>query len=146
MMSIMALTGYAFGGSAVAHKSGAEENEFLYEQDLDDALARNALRPETLAHEPRLNDVGALQPKSTTPMGDRPDERFDFDRGDRIDGFDLRSDILELEYTAALGTPEITINDFPDGSGASIALNGVVVADISGAKGLNTNSIRLIAV
>ncbi len=68
---------------------------------------------------------------------------FDFARGDLITGFDPAYDILELEYAAAMGRPEVTVINFPDGTGASIALNGVVVADVEGAQGLDPRRVIL---
>jgi hypothetical protein len=73
-------------------------------------------------------------------------ETLDLARGETIIGFDPETDLIELEYASALGTPEVTIADFPDGTGASVALNGVVVADVAGASGLDMSSVVLLAV
>ncbi|NOX39050.1 MAG: hypothetical protein GXP05_00595 [Alphaproteobacteria bacterium] len=70
-------------------------------------------------------------------------ETHDLVRGETIIGFDPDTDLIELEYSAALGTPDVTIADFPDGTGASVALNGVVVADVAGASGLDISSVVL---
>jgi len=70
-------------------------------------------------------------------------EIHQFARGDLIHGFDPDIDRLELDYPAASGVPVVTVTDFPDGTGASVALNGVVVADVIGAQGLAVTRIVL---
>ena len=132
MMSILALTGFAFGGL-----TGGDGDGDLPESagTAEDALAVSA---DTLS----LDLFGTPE---ETPVPPAP-ETLDFNRGDLITGFDPATDVLELEYSAALGLPEVTVTDFADGSGASIALNGVVVADVEGAQGLAPEAVVLKAV
>ncbi len=63
-----------------------------------------------------------------------------------IAGFDPATDILELEYTAAMGEPEVSLIEFEDGSGMSVALNGVVVADVENAPDLDASNVVLMPV
>jgi len=72
-----------------------------------------------------------------------PPDKVDLARGDVIDGFDPARDVIELEYSGALETPDVSVRDFDDGSGASVSLNGVVVAEVEGAAGLDASSILL---
>ena len=130
MMSILALTGYALGGIGLG---GGGDGHDPAAAPVDAPSAP----PDTLS-------LDLLQePAAETPQ---PPETLDFERGARITGFDPARDVLELEYSAALDAPEVTITDFPDGTGASVALNGVVVADIEGAQGLSPESVILKAV
>ena len=130
MMSFFALTGlaaFSFGGGMPESLSEETNSDDIHgELDLhgDEPLV---LGPDLLADfaNPAVPDI------------------YDFARGDMIAGFNPKYDVLELEYSRALGIPEITVTDFPDGSGASIALNGVVVADVEGAQGLNPATIML---
>jgi len=141
MLSLLTLTGFAFGGfGGIGDDTSVEEDEYLYEQE---GWAQTAAHP-NLVEPLILND--ALEPGPAVANNATPPAIFDIDRGETIAGFDPAQDQLELEYTASLGLPEITVTDFPDGTGASIALNGVAVADVPGAQGLNPNSINLIAV
>lgn len=126
MMSVLALTGYALGGLIGSHEGDASDDDETYlfgvsEMDQPDGF-----------HD-ILNDV----PETNV---------LEFARGDTVSGFDGATDILELEYTSSLGSPDVTVTDFPDGTGASVALNGVVVADVAGAQGLDPESVVLIAV
>jgi hypothetical protein len=130
MMSLLALSGF------VAYGLGGLTDDF---SDADDA-------PEDFADETFLGDAGLVHASGDLvhpdPEGE-PSEIFEFARGDLITGFDPDHDVLELEYTASLGQPDITVTDFQDGTGASVALNGVVVADIVGAQGLDPADIVL---
>lgn len=131
MLSLFSLAGFGAGSTAVPAEYIPDE-EFLYQSE-GWAQSGDASMADNLLH---ADDDTA---------GDN-DESQDYQRGDRITGFDPATDTLELEYTRALGRPEITVTDFADGTGASIALNGVVVADVAGAQGLNPASIVLVAV
>jgi hypothetical protein len=148
MMSLMAIAGFAFGGIFDgAGNSGVDdtsEPDYLYERE---SWAQD-LAHHNLVDSAVLNDAGEVGPASVSPAisSDPAPDIFDYNRGDMIAGFDPSSDLIELEYTASLGVPDVTITDFADGSGASIALNGVVVADVTGAQGLDPNSVNLIAV
>ena len=131
MLSLFSLAGFGAGSTAVPSEYIPDE-EFLYQsegwaQSGDAGMADNLLHAD--------DDADATA-----------DESQDYQRGDRIAGFNPRTDTLELEYTRALGRPDITVTDFADGTGASIALNGVVVAEVAGAQGLNPASIVLVAV
>lgn len=133
MLSLFSLAGFGADGTAVPAEYIPDE-EFLYQsegwaQPGDASMADNLLHADEDAAEAAASG-----------------ESQDYQRGDRIAGFDPRTDTLELEYTRALGRPEVTVSDFADGTGASIALNGVVVADVAGAQGLSPESIVLVAV
>jgi len=71
-------------------------------------------------------------------------ETIDCNRGEVITGFVPGTDILELEYSPALGEPEITIADWEGGNGSMVAINGVVVAEIEGVQGLGAEDVRLV--
>jgi len=132
MISFMALSGlvsYGLGGLVPE----APNDDF----DDDAATADTLLNIEAQDH-----GIDLLDPAEPEPQA----EIFDFARGDLITGFDPDNDALELEYSAAMGRPEITVTDFSDGTGASIALNGVVVADVQGAQGLDPADVILTAV
>jgi len=60
-------------------------------------------------------------------------------------GFDPATDTVELDFIAAEGRPNISVCDFPDGSGAEIRLNGTLVANIEGAAGLKPENVILVA-
>jgi hypothetical protein len=125
MISLMALAGFAFGGADAVDTDSDQSDDYLYEQDLQE----------------QGDLIDPLQAQSASDF-----ETLDFERGDTILSFNAASDVLELEYTASLGTPDISVTDFPDGTGASIALNGVVVADVAGAQGLDPQSVMLMPV
>lgn len=127
MLSLFSLAGFGAGSTAVSGDYVPDE-EFLYQSE-GWAQSGDAGMAENLLH-----------------TDDEADETENYQRGDRISGFNPKTDTLELEYTRALGQPEISVTDFADGTGASIALNGVVVADVAGAQGLNPASIVLVAV
>lgn len=128
MMSVLALTGYALGGLIGSHGGDTpdEDDSFLFgASDMD--------QPDG------FHDILHDESEAETSI-------LEFARGDAVSGFDGATDVLELEYTSALGPPDVTVTDFPDGSGASVAMNGVVVADVAGAQGLDPDNIILIAV
>ncbi len=138
MMSLLTLTGFAFGGFGSADSDDADDlrdDEFLYEHEgwAQHGVGSNLMDPSSGYDA----DFGAANSEAET---------IDMARGDAISAFNPKSDTLELEYTAALGSPEVSITDFADGTGASVALNGVVVADVTGAQGLDPSVISLIAV
>lgn len=143
MMSLLAMAGFALGGIGDVDDSGntgQSDDEYLFEHD---EWAQTIVPVDALPV-----DVSHFEQTSTpaqTPVL-TPAETVDLARGDAISSFNPRVDLLELEYTAAMGMPEVTIMDFADGSGASIALNGVVVADVAGAQGLDPGVVSLIAV
>ncbi|MEM7439218.1 MAG: calcium-binding protein [Pseudomonadota bacterium] len=65
--------------------------------------------------------------------------------------FDPAEDVLSLEYTATNDAdgnpvvPTVTVVDFADGSGAFIELDGVQVASVTGAQGLDPSAVVLAA-
>lgn len=125
-MSILALTGQApgsFGGGHGRNRSPAPTD------------------PQSTPRDRLTLDLNG----KSIPRAELPEtlETLDFERGALVSGFDPARDVLELEYSAALGAPEVTITDFPDGTGASVALNGVVVADVRGAQGLPPQAVIL---
>lgn len=130
MMSLFALTGlatYGFGGVVPDPiPADAADGDVHGELDVHGGDAGGAA-PDLLAD---------YAPNAAPDI-------YDFARGDMIAGFDPRYDVLELEYSRAMGTPEVTVINFADGTGASVALNGVVVADIEGAQGLDPALIML---
>jgi hypothetical protein len=132
MMSVLALTGFAFGGFGGAGVSDADDlaDDEPYAQAYDETDTLNLSLDLLVSDDP----------------ADADPETLDFDRGDLVTGFNPQTDVLELEYSAALGAPEITVTDFTDGTGASVALNGVVVADVEGAQGLTPENVALKAV
>jgi hypothetical protein len=125
MISLMALAGFAFGEAEAVDTDTDQTDDYLYEQDLQQ----------------QGDLIDPLQAQSASDF-----ETLDFERGDTILSFNASSDVLELEYTASLGVPDVSVTDFPDGTGASIALNGVVVADVAGAQGLDPQSVMLLPV
>jgi hypothetical protein len=125
MISLMALAGFAFGGTEAVDTDADFSDDYLYEQDLQEQ--GDLIDPLVLGFSDGI-------------------ETLDFERGDTILSFNAQSDVLELEYTASLGVPDVSVTDFLDGTGASIALNGVVVADVAGAQGLEPANILLAAI
>ncbi|NOX72450.1 MAG: hypothetical protein GXP03_02085 [Alphaproteobacteria bacterium] len=121
----MALAGFAFGGADAVDTDADLSDDYLYEQDLQE----------------QGDLIDPLQAETASNF-----ETLDFERGDTILSFNASTDILELEYTATLGVPAVSVTDFADGTGASIALNGVVVADVAGAQGLDPQSVNLLPV
>ena len=85
------------------------------------------------------SDLLTLSPADLVP------DTTDFARGDTIPGVSP-DDVVEIEYARSLGAPEVTVTDLPDGSGAQVALNGVVVADLPGAAGFDPSNIILVPV
>lgn len=137
MMSLLALTGMAafdFGGLASGGTDGSSDQHYdeLHSSGSDGYSGDDLL------------DLGLGT--GAQSFTETPPDILDYERGDAVTGFNPATDSLELEYSAALGKPDVTIEDFADGSGASIALNGVVVADVDGAQGLDPASIILTAV
>jgi hypothetical protein len=139
MMSLMALAGFAFGSVDSGDALDESEEDFLYEQE---GWAQNVAHHNLVDDVNLHDDAVAVSNTATSEIS----ETLDFDRGDMITGFVSGSDQIELEYTASLGVPNVTVTDFADGTGASIALNGVVVADVAGAQGLDPSTVNLIAV
>ncbi len=122
MMSLLALTGLAgfeFGGLG----DGDDDDAAIHADDVGE-----------FSSETDLLDMDATGTDA---------EVLDFVRGDLVEGFDPATDTLELEYSAALGPPEVTVTDFSDGTGAAVALNGVVVAAVQGAQGLDPAEVAL---
>lgn len=133
MMSLLALSG--FGSSEI------EGLEFDEDQQGFDDLPSN-LQNDLVAVPDLESDADLL-----TSMGQaEPLETLDFSRGELIEGFDPSRDILELEYTVSLGTPDIIVSELPDGDGVSVAMNGFVVAQLDGAFGLNAQNVVLVPV
>lgn len=128
MMSFLALTGF------VAYELGG-----LFGPSTDEEP--DADRHWTEA-DPDVGDSDFL----ASDHDDHLSDAFDISRGGMIEGFNPETDIIELEYVKALGAPDVSVSDLADGSGATISLNGVVVADIPGAHGLDPSSIVLVPV
>jgi Ca2+-binding RTX toxin-like protein len=64
--------------------------------------------------------------------------------GTLIRDFDPSEDVIEILYDPeANGDPIVTVEDFADGTGANIVLNGDVILSVSGAQGLDPNAIAL---
>ncbi len=126
MMSFLALTGL------VAYELGGLMGPGTYDE--------SETHPDHFAPETSEDDLLDLAGDDLQP------DAFDLARGGTIEGFTPGTDIIELEYVRALGAPAVSVTDLPDGSGASIALNGVVVADVPGAAGLDPSSIVLVPV
>lgn len=143
MMSILALTGLAFGAGAEA---GSDTHH-----DVSDAFGD----PEHWAAEAELRAAtsGDLLDDFSEGNGDIAEiapvsdvETVDLYRGGAIDGFNPASDRIELEYLGALGIPEITLHSADNGASTSIAMDGVIVAKVAGADTLRTEDILLTAV
>jgi hypothetical protein len=71
----------------------------------------------------------------------------------QVTDFNPSEDTLELEYTASNDpdtgepiVPELSVTNLADGTGASIAIDGVIVAEVTGAQNLDPSIISLIAV
>ena len=61
-----------------------------------------------------------------------------------VNDFDPSEDRIEVIYDPAITpNPVIEVQDFPDGSGADIVLNGQVILSVSGAQGLDPALIDL---
>lgn len=149
MMSLLALTGlvaYEVGGLAIdATAAEANSESEDYTEDYvprDDGTFEDGL----MAYIQGLDDTGTAHDahEYQPPVQTEPDQ-ITLDRGDSIEAFDPSRDVLDLEYACALGLPDVTVIDFADGTGASIALNGVVVADVTGAQGLDPLMVLLTA-
>ena len=94
-----------------------------------------------------LDDGYAVQGDLLDDMnGGDTSDTFDFARGDSISGFDPENDVLELEYSASLGPPDVTFAHMPGGSGVSVAMNGVVVTEVQGVESLDPDRVVLAAV
>ncbi len=153
MMSLLTLTGIAFGGlfsPGDADVQGqSDDQDFLFEHDpwASGPWASGADVPDLAVDildqpDPDQSDIATAASDSA---GYAPEfETYEFTRGDEVSGFDPKTDLIELEYASALGMPDVSVSDFADGTGASVALNGVVVADIAGAQGLSASDVVLI--
>jgi len=143
MMSLLALTGlvaYEVGSAfseSEDNTADAPDDFALDTTNFDDGSYADGLMAAAGAQ-----GLAAAHPQETAAGADE----INLDRGALIDGFDPASDVLEFEYTAALGLPEVSVIDFADGTGASVALDGVVLADVTGAQGLDPGSVILTAV
>ncbi|MDG3041033.1 calcium-binding protein [Roseicyclus marinus] len=61
-----------------------------------------------------------------------------------VTDFDAAQDVIEVMFDPALTPdPVITVQDFPDGSGAHILFNGDIILSVSGAQGLDPALIQL---
>lgn len=141
MMSLLALTGLVVcdleGIADDQAHAGLGDDAYASEEDLD-----------IWQHSEGETDLPDLlnSELDTAPDSVGGSETLSFERGDLVQGFDPRTDTLELEYTKALGVPEISLSEMPDGMGTLVAMNGVVVAELVGVKGLSAKKIVLIAV
>lgn len=62
----------------------------------------------------------------------------------RVEDFDPGADRIEVIFDPAeTPTPTLEVQDFADGSGADIILNGEVILSVAGAQGLDPNMIDL---
>lgn len=67
-----------------------------------------------------------------------------------VSDFDATQDTLEIEYSPAFDAggaeipPLVEVTNFDDETGASVSLNGTVVAQIIGAQNLDPNSVVLV--
>jgi len=150
MMSLLALSGLtALGmGDLPNGDEGSEDDQLpddlAYEdfdrgdQDFEDGLMSYVWQSD--------GDTSEFEEHVQSDQNSIAINQVDLDRGSEIDVFDPDNDVLEVEYTAALGLPEVTVIDFEDGTGASIALNGVAVVDVAGAQGLNPEIVALVAI
>jgi len=132
MMSVLAVNVFAFGRGAADAQSGRPE----YAAQINTAGRRSGAAAAAIS-KPLLLEHPTTRGHTATLA--------EFDRGDLIRGFDPDIDILELEYCKSLATPEITVLDFANGTGASVALNGVVIANLPGVEWLDAADIKLIA-
>lgn len=136
MMSLLTLSGFAFGGllgdADADAESHAEDQDYLFEHE---RWSAGADLPDLAQDDFAAEHAGAPADGYET---------LEFSRGEELTGFDTDSDVLELEYAKALGPPDVTVTDFADGTGASVALNGVVVADVVGAQGLCAEDVVLV--
>jgi hypothetical protein len=126
MMSFLTVSGFVaygmgslFGTQGAAPEDDGDDDWFDTAAVADDVLA---LSPDDMVFDP-----------------------LDFARGDTIPGV-APDDVIEIEFSRSLGAPEVTVADLPDGSGAQVALNGVVVADLPGAAGFDPSHIILVPV
>ncbi|MFW5881178.1 MAG: hypothetical protein ACOCTP_01490, partial [Roseicyclus sp.] len=61
-----------------------------------------------------------------------------------IRNFDPAAQQIEIDYDPAiLAEPQVAIQDFEDGSGADILLNGEVIVSVAGAQGLDPSLVVL---
>ena len=66
------------------------------------------------------------------------------DNAAMISDFDPSEDVIEIIYDPDTnGDPIVTVEDFADGSGANIVLNGDIILSVAGAQGLDPNTIAL---
>ena len=127
MMSFLALSSIMSLGLG-AHSTGGDT-------DLPDAPDAGplVLDEEYAVHGDLLDHADA----SSSP------DTYTLDRGDSISGFDPKSDVLELEYGASLGPPDVTFSHLPGGAGVSVAMNGVVVTEVQGVDALDPGNVVL---
>jgi hypothetical protein len=127
MMSFLTVSGFVAYGLGGLFGAGA-----AHDDDDDDWF-------DSAETETGPDDLLTLGP------ADLVQDATDFARGDTIPGVSP-DDLVEIEYSRSLGAPEVTVTDLPDGSGAQVALNGVVVADLPGAAGFDPSNIILVPV
>ncbi len=111
-------------------------------------MAAGHLRPVGAAAGPSgMPKPGAA---AAAPAGRRPVIRHaqavELARGALIEGFDPASDVLELEYAAALGKPAVRIHRRPAEGVTEVCFDGVPVARLAGAPRLSARHLRLIPV
>ena len=64
--------------------------------------------------------------------------------GTMVSDFDPDEDMIEVLYDPSVTPdPEITVEDFTDGSGANVLLNGEVILSVTGGQGMDAGSISL---
>ena len=96
------------------------------------------------------NDVLVLDRSDTGTGGDGADAFVVFESADQtgsatITDFDQSADSLIIDYRAAdfAVVPTVTVVDFTDGTGADILMDGVLVAQVTGAQGLSASSVSI---
>lgn len=143
MMSILALTGLTFGFGSDAAVDVHQDNSDAFgdpEHWSANAEMQSAFAGDMLDEASQGNGhIAEIAPVSDV-------ETVDLERGGAINGYNPASDRIELEYSKALGIPEITLHSADNGSSTSIAIDGVIVAKVAGAETLRTEDILLTAV
>lgn len=96
------------------------------------------------------SDVLVLDRSDTGTGGDGADAFVVFESADQtgsatITDFDQSADSLIIDYRAAdfAVVPTVTVVDFTDGTGADILMDGVLVAQVTGAQGLSASSVSI---